>query len=103
MKGKYLITTDNWFVAPDGKQYRAAWGEVEILKDDILGIKTNAHSTNWFAKVGSGYKHIIIAGSQIHYAVKSPKKPNTDKVVDWGSGAGSFGQYERPSVIYIAE
>ena len=22
MKGKYLITTDNWFVAPDGKSYR---------------------------------------------------------------------------------
>ena len=32
MKGKYLITTDNWFIAPDRGNYRAVWGEVEVLK-----------------------------------------------------------------------
>jgi hypothetical protein len=36
MKGKYLITTDSWFYAPDGKQYKAVWGEVSILSDSIL-------------------------------------------------------------------
>ena len=34
MKGKYLINTDNWFVAPDGNQYKAVWGNIEILQDD---------------------------------------------------------------------
>ena len=43
MKGKYLITTDNWFYAPDGKEYRAAWGDVEIVEDSFLGLKTKQH------------------------------------------------------------
>ena len=66
MKGKYLITTDAWFYAPDGKQYNAVWGEVEIVSDSILGIKTNVRSSNWFAKVGTEHKHVIVAGCQIH-------------------------------------
>ena len=53
MKGKYLITTFEWFTAPDGRQYRAVWGgEVTILDDSrTLGVKTNAKSTNWYARV----------------------------------------------------
>ena len=66
MKGKYLITTDNWFVAPDGREYKAAWGEVEIMEDNILGVKTNRNSVNWYAKVGSENNHIIIAGCQVN-------------------------------------
>lgn len=37
MKGKYLITTDAWFIAPDGQQYKAVWGDVEIVTDEVLG------------------------------------------------------------------
>lgn len=70
MKGTYLITTDNFFFGSDGKQYRSAFGEVKILNDDVLGIKTNARSSNWFVKVGTNQNHIIIAGCQIHYALK---------------------------------
>lgn len=44
MKDKYLITTDSWFTAPDGKDYKAAWGEVEIVDDTFLGLKTNRKS-----------------------------------------------------------
>jgi hypothetical protein len=104
MKGKYLITTDNWFIAPDGKQYRAAWGNVEILEDNIMGVKTNRNSTNWFAKVGSDTNHIIIAGCQIHYAVKSNYRPNTENVMDWNSDASNgIKVFDRPTSIYIAE
>jgi hypothetical protein len=104
MKGKYLITTDNWFIAPDGKQYRAAWGDVEILEDNIMGVKTNRNSTNWFAKVGSDTNHIIIAGCQIHYAVKSDERPNTGNVMDWNSDASNgIKVFDRPTSIYIAE
>ena len=64
-----LVTTDNWFLAPDGQQYRAVWGEVHgIFSDEqMLGIKTNSRSTNWYAQIGNCF----IAGCQIHYAVKS--------------------------------
>lgn len=62
-----LITTDHWFYAPDGKTYRAVFGTLRnVLADsDVLGIKTNARSTNWYLEVGN----MVIAGCQIHYAM----------------------------------
>jgi hypothetical protein len=103
MKGKYLITTDNWFIAPDGKLYRSIWGEVEIIEDSFLGIKTNSKSTNWYAKIGSEENHVIVAGCQIHYACKSNNKPNICKVLDYSADASGHSEYERPTQIYIAE
>lgn len=83
MNGKYLITTDNWFVAPDGKQYRSVWGECEVIEDAFLGVKTNRNSSNWFVKVGSEDKHVIVAGCQIHYSIKCESKPISTPVSDW--------------------
>ncbi|WP_300440613.1 hypothetical protein [Christiangramia sp.] len=103
MKGKYLITTDSWFTAPDGKDYRAIWGDVEIVSDEILGVKTNARSANWYAKVGSEDTHVIIAGCQIHYAIKSEKRPNTDGVTAVDYENQKFADHLAPNKIYIAE
>jgi hypothetical protein len=103
MKGKYLITTTDWFYAPDGVQYKAAWGNVELFDDSILGIKTNRNSVNWFAKVGSEDKHIIIAGCQINYSVRCEDKPNTEFALDWQGSAEKLNIFHRPSGIYIAE
>lgn len=104
MKGKYLITTDRWFTAPDGSDYKSVWGEVEILQDSILGVRTNAKSTNWYAKVGTEENHVIIAGCQIHYAIKCNDKPNTNKGNSWHLDApNGIKECERPCVIYIAE
>lgn len=100
---KYLITTDAWFIAPDGNQYRAVWGNVTVIEDSFLGVKTNRNSSNWFAKVGSENNHVIIAGCQIHYAVRCEEKPNTGdtKEITWGDGAHE--EFTRPTSIYIAE
>ena len=104
MQGKYLITTDDWFYAPDGKQYKAAWGDVQIIEDTFLGLKTNRNSSNWFAKVGSEQKHIVIAGCQIHYAVKCEEKPNIEASEDWQADAqNGVKLFERPSSIYVAQ
>ena len=100
MNGKYLVTTDAWFFAPDGKQYRAAWGEIEILEDSFLGIKTNRMSANWFAKIGSEDNHIIIAGCQINYSIKCDN-PETGLVEDFYGEESEASS--RPSKIYIAE
>jgi hypothetical protein len=66
---KYLITTDKWFFAPDGEQYRAVFGTVTSIEYDesLFGIKTNENSTNWYVIIGN----MIIAGCQIHYAVQT--------------------------------
>lgn len=103
MKGNYLITTDDWFYARDGKSYKAAWGKIEVLQDDILGVKTNSRSTNWFAKVGDEENHVIIAGCQIHYAVKCEDVPNTDYAPEYTVFEGQRKEYVRPSAIYIAQ
>lgn len=104
MEEKYLITTDNWFFAPDGKQYRCAWGKIEILSDNILGVSTNRNSSNWFAKIGSDKNHIIVAGCQIHYAVKCEDKPETNgKISDYSTTKGELEEFDRPILIYIAE
>lgn len=104
MRGKYLISSDNWFYAPDGKQYKAAWGNVEIVEDFYLGLKTNRNSTNWYAKVGSELNHVLIAGCQIHYAVKCEERPNVEPVGDWqADDKGVVNVYTRPTTIYIGE
>lgn len=102
-KVKYLVTTDNWFYAPDGKKYRSAWGNVEIVEDSSLGLKTNRNSTNWYARVGSNDKHIVIAGCQIHYAVKCNNEPNTHEVSERTYGSGESSKHTRDNEIYIAE
>ncbi len=66
---KYLITTSNWFFAPDGESYRAVFGTIKGIYNDenTLGIKTNDKSTNWYVVIGN----MIVAGCQIHYAIKT--------------------------------
>ena len=101
MKGLYLINTDNWFYGPDGKQYKAVWGEVKILEDSFLGIKTNARATNWYARVGTEGNHIIVAGCQIHYAVKMQEEPPSGYIDDYQVHEGEIKNYRRPSNILI--
>lgn len=66
---KILVTTDGWFYAPDGQNYRAVHGTLKGIHQDqeLFGIKTNARSTNWYLEIGN----MMIAGCQVHYAIKS--------------------------------
>lgn len=88
MKGKYLINTDMWFTAPDGKDYKAVWGEVEVLQTkEVWGFEPLRPSQNWFLKVGTDDNHVLIAGCQIHYAVKCEVRPYSGNVFkDYGEG-----------------
>lgn len=101
MKGKYLINTDNWFYGPDGKQYKAVWGEVKILEDSFLRVKTNARATNWYARVGTEDNHVIVAGCQIHYAVKMDKEPEDGDIRDYTVDNSKLNYYYRPNNILI--
>lgn len=71
---KYIITTDNWFQAPDGQSYRSVYGTVTAISndDETLGIKTNRGSTNWYVVIGK----MVIAGCQIHYVIQSDSFDN---------------------------
>lgn len=102
MKGKYLITCDHWFVAKDGLLYNAVWGEVEVIEDNFLGVKTNRNSSNWFAKIGTKENHMIVAGCQIHYAMKCEEQPNNEPVKDYHTDAtNGCKEFTRPTRIWV--
>lgn len=102
MEGRYLITTDARFFGPDGRNdYRAAYGDVKIIDDSVLGVKTNRNSSNWFAMVGTEEEHIIIAGCQIHYAIKCNELPEYQGVKDYVVHGGDIKEYLRPTEIWM--
>lgn len=69
---RVLITTSEWFYAPDGQSYRAIWGSAEVQKsEDLLGVKPHNYA-NWFAVVNGTF---LIAGCQIHYVMLCEEKP----------------------------
>lgn len=98
---KVLVTTDNWFVAPDGLQYRAVFGTVQGIFTDseALGIKTNSRSTNWYAQVGN----MMIAGCQIHYAIVTDETAAGERVRDYSVEGGECKEFRRPVQIYDAD
>lgn len=74
---KYLINTDQWFFAPDGEQYRAVWGTCYMkTSEEVFGFKPSRPSTNWFLAIGRRkVRRVIVAGCQIHYAVRCDERP----------------------------
>jgi len=98
---QFIITTNNWFYAPDGKQYRGVYGTVHrvLNSEETLGVKTNSKSTNWYIQIGN----MLIAGCQIHYAVKSDNC-NTGMVDDFAiDNTNGIIHFRRPSSIYNAD
>jgi hypothetical protein len=98
---KSLITTNNWFFAPDGRTYRAVFGTVKAIRssEETLGVKTNAKSTNWYVEIGE----MTLAGCQIFYAVKAGNC-NTGYAKDYKvDDHGNVLEFERPSDIYNAD
>jgi len=98
---KYLVTTDHWFVGPDNEHYRAAWGTCQIkTSEEVFGFTPNEPSTNWFIVVGEGEGQILIAGCQVHFAIKREHKPY------WPVGSYTdkeTGVKNSINKIYIAE
>lgn len=73
---KVLISTNDWFVGPDGKDHRAVWGTLKGVHEagKHLGFIPNRAHANWFYEVGE----IIIMGCQVKYMCLCPDQPKTD-------------------------
>lgn len=97
---KCLITTDCWFVAPDGKEYKSVFGTVRAIlsSEQSLGVKTNSKSTNWYVEIGN----MLIAGCQIHYAFACDEV-ELGPTETYSENQGVCTVYERPSKIYDAD
>ena len=68
---RVLITTNEWFLTPDGKSCKGVYGTVKniLSSEETLGVKTNSKSTNWYVEIGD----MLVAGCQIHYAIITDK------------------------------
>jgi CYTH domain-containing protein len=97
---RYLITTDAWFFAPDGRNYRAVYGTVSGIhsSEEALGVRTNAKSTNWYVQIG----RVTIAGCQVHYAIQTDQCELGD-IDDFDTTSGEIKRFNRPSVVYFAD
>lgn len=97
---KALVTVDNWFYGPDGKQYRAIFGTVKAVRtaEESLGIRPNGKSANWYLEIGS----VTIAGCQVHYALKTDIC-DFSPAADWSVHEGRPVEYVRPSAIFNAD
>lgn len=99
---KYLITTDSWFLAPDGESYKAVFGTlVGVFADtEILGgIKPNRNSANWYVEIGN----MIIAGCQIHYALRTDNCSSFGQSRDLEHNGEILHSREGHSRIYKAQ
>lgn len=100
---KVLITTNNWFYAPDGMKYSAVWGTLKNIHEakDVFGFTPNRNHANWFVEIGN----MIITGCQVNYCVICPTKPDFEKVKHamYGHGDGAYREFERMNEIYISE
>jgi len=99
----YIVTTDNFFICPDGRYYGAVYGNVQIIdKKEALGKETmNRYDTSWYARVGTEDNHVIVAGCQIKYAVRTDN-PNLGSCMVENLHEGQYRHDERKSVIYDA-
>lgn len=98
---KALVTMDQWFFAPDGRQYRAVFGTVRGIRtaEVTLGVKPNARSTNWYLEIG----RMTVAGCQVHFAIQTDEC-SSGRARDWATSAEhGLKEFDRPNVIYFAD
>lgn len=98
---RVLVTTDNWFFAPNGQMYRAVFGTVKAVRtaEDSLGVRPNGKSTNWYLEIG----RMTIAGCQIHYLVRTDTCDLGAVEDSYTKSDGSRGVQLRRSDIYRAD
>lgn len=97
-----LFTCNQWFTAPDGKDYKVVYGTLKaILKtDDVFGFSARATAghVNYIFEVGN----MVIAGCQVQYGVLCPTPPDFQTKPNWLAHEGKIIPYDRPNVIYNA-
>lgn len=94
-----LVTCQNWFTAPDGKQYISVFGKLKAVHEagKTLGFIPNRSHANWFIEIGN----MIIMGCQVMYFIQTDDV-NFGNVDDWSVKEEKTFSYNRPTKIYNA-
>lgn len=99
---KVLITTNQWFLAPDGNSYQAVWGTFKGVHEDqkVFGFRVNRSHANWYLEIGD----MVIAGCQVLYLIECPKKPQTEKHRHYETSVEhGLKTFDVPTRIYICK
>ena len=98
---RVLVTTTNWFFAPDGKQYKAVYGTLKNLHqaEAVLGFKPDRAHTNWFVEIGA----MMIAGCQVLYCVQSDEMPYLGTTTEQRVSDTGAIDYQSPCVIFVTD
>lgn len=99
--GKHIVTADEWFIGPDGEEYKGAYGEVEIINaKDVFGF-TPMRSANWYAKIGTPDDYVIIAGCKVHFSALANNPPLQTHTKGWTLHEKEIFHFDKPSFIYV--
>ena len=96
-----LVTTNEWFTAPNGSSYKAVFGTIHgiFLAEKLLGLKSNAKSSNWYLQIGN----LTLGGCQISFLIRTDSV-NRLRGEDWSADAANgLKEYYAPSRIYMAD
>jgi len=96
---KVLATTNEWFIAPDGKQYKAVFGTLRSINDakEAFGFVPSRGHASWFIQIGN----VHIAGCQLLYCVEANEaNVQFGNVEEWNTKDGVLFQYNKPTSIY---
>lgn len=99
---KVLITTDSWFVGPDGSDHMAVWGTLTGVFEagKALGFIPNRAHANWYYEIGG----MIIMGCQVKYLILCPERPSPDvKAWTLKEGMTEALRYTAPDKILILQ
>lgn len=96
---KVLITTDRWFIGPDGQDHAAVWGTLNrIWTDKDLDFKAATGMANWVYEIGD----VIIMGCQVKYFCLCEIQPNPDQNC-WSLKDGLPVEYQSKGKILITK
>ncbi len=111
---KVILTSTSWFLAPDGLQYKGAFGTLKAIhtSQETLGFTPSRSHTNWYIEIGN----LHIAGCQVLQMVKSDicnlsscvdstteRVRQLDKFECSSSPDLEAEKFSRPSYIYQAD
>lgn len=97
---KVLATTSDYFIAPNGLQYRSVFGTLHSISEDLnlVGFKVNRSHTNYAFEIGN----TVIMGCRVMYIIQV-NEVNTESVNEWTLNEGEIKFNDRPSNIYLAD
>lgn len=94
---KVLVTTHDWFYAPNGLDYKAVFGTLKAIEESskLVGFNTTRGAfANWVYTIGE----VVVMGCQVLYIIYTDEINTSEKIDDWHP---DHGVYQRPNRIYI--